>query len=67
MVEVTSVGYLVEIESTFSSTGRRKIFCQQCLVAIKKGETLLLEHKQDDDCFMEAGMEIDEAPLLLLR
>ena len=53
----------MEIESTFSSTGRRKLFCQQCLVAVKEGETLLLEHGQDDDCFMEAGMEIDEVLL----
>ena len=47
----------------FFSTGRRKIFCQQCLVAVKEGETLLLEHGQDDNCFMEAGMEIDEVSL----
>ena len=38
-------------------------YSQQSLVAVKEGETPLLEHEQDDDCFIEAGMEIDEASL----
>ena len=38
-------------------------YSQQSLVAVKEGETPLLEHKQDDDCFIEAGMEIDEVSL----
>ena len=33
-------------------------YSQQRLVAVKEGETLLLEYEQDDDCFIEAGMEI---------
>ena len=33
-------------------------YSQQCLVAVNEGETLLLEHEQDDDCFIEGGMEI---------
>ena len=41
-------------------------YSQQRLVAVKEGETLLLEHKQDDDCFIEAGMEIDEVSLYCL-
>ena len=41
-------------------------YSQQRLVAVKEGETLLLEHKQDDDCFIEAGMEIDEVALYCL-
>ena len=35
-------------------------YSQQGLVAVKEGETLLLEH----DHFIEAGTEIDEASLL---
>ena len=38
-------------------------YSQQSLVAVKEGETPLLEHEQDDDCFIEAGMEIDEVSL----
>ena len=38
-------------------------YSQQCLVAVKEGETLLLEYEKDDDCFIEAGMEIDETSL----
>ena len=38
-------------------------YSQQRLAAVKEGETLLLEHEQDDDCFIETGMEIDEASL----
>lgn len=30
-------------------------YSQQRLVAVKEGETLLLEYEQDDDCFIEAG------------
>ena len=35
-------------------------YSQERLVAVKEGETLLLEYEKDDDCFIEAGMEIDE-------
>ena len=41
-------------------------YSQQCLVAVKEGETLLLEYEQNDDCFIEAGMEIDETSLYRL-
>ena len=41
-------------------------YSQQCLVAVKEGETLLLEYEKDDDCFIEAGMEIDETSLYRL-
>ena len=41
-------------------------YSQQRLVAVKEGETLLLEYEQDDDCFIEAGMEIDETSLYRL-
>ena len=29
-------------------------YSQQHLVAVKEGETLLLQYEQDDDCFIEA-------------
>ena len=41
-------------------------YSQQCLVAVEEGETLLLEYEKDDDCFIEAGMEIDETSLYRL-